>query len=586
MKRTHQALLALAVAGMIFIPACNKKTTGSDTPEKVEVAVQQLAATAANWNKEDVNALLAYVPEDTAFIQASTRAMEFAAVKKWLDKATASIDKSIKTLQNSRATIPPDRPEFAQFDATISILNTYRELASDFENVAPAWGIDALAHIDSVAYMRDDNLIAQMSLVDGSKFAEKLMPTIDSYLVAMKSLDNTKGEITHSEVKSGDSTWHVYSAKALIDEMEIKDQDAAAAIPSKIAINIGSNLLTVALISEKFDTNTLDKLLKPADKPFTKEALGKLTPTTIMTGFLDITKLVKNLTSPTGIAVLRELELAEGEATEECINEYNSLAAITPRLNIVTDAVNDEVIGKMTVVLSDKEELKKIAALRTKSISITSDKSIAGLNFNLNIPAAIGYIKSLSAAAEAKNYTCSAAKNIPGALKELLEIVANPQLMLFIQGISGINIALDKLDLKSDPVAIEGAINLTGPAVGITAPTLIGLASATSPEFAKLNLTKGQLANDIDFDFEGVKLKLNGLLTDTDLIYATPSYDVKVLSESAKIDANFFDIKIDNELFKLLPTDYIEALDEDLNMTFSVGTDDDGITLITKSKYR
>ena len=582
MKRTHQALLALAAAGLIFIPACKKAT--QENPEAP--AVQQLAATSVtNWNKEDVNALLTYVPEDTAYIQSSTRAFDLKdpGNKKLLDKAATSIDESITSIQNARATIPPDRPkeEFAEFDTIIDALKSYRDLLKDFENVAPTWGIDSLGRFDIVTYIRDENLVAQMSILDGSKLRDKISPMLNSYLGLIKD------KATQEEIKSGNTTWQVYSIKKLLDDMDIQNPDIVAAIPSKLAINYGSTLITAVLISDKFDTNSLEKYLKPADKPFTKEALGKLAPTTLQTGFVDIAKLTKALTSPTGLAILRELNLVEGEATEECINEYNSLAAISPRVNFVADFVGEEFIGKATAVLSDKEELKKISALRTKSFSLATDKSLGVINLNLDIKGTLAYLKSLSAAIEAKAYKCSAVKDLPGVIKEALGIVNNPQIMLFIQGITGLNIVLDKLDLNAQPPVIEAVANLTGPTVGTTAPLLLGLASAGMHEIAKLNLTKGQLAENIDFDFEGLKLKLNGLLTDTDLIYATSTYDVKALSESAKKDANFIDFQLDYALLSQLPSEYSKEFKslKDYIITFSLSTDDDGITFITKTQF-
>ncbi|MBQ9244596.1 MAG: hypothetical protein IJ165_15460 [Proteobacteria bacterium] len=584
MKRTHQALLALAAAGLLFMPACKKATQeNGDAP-----AVQQLAAapTVSDWNKADVNSLLAFVPEDTAFVQASTRQLDLtdANLKKLLDKAASSLDGSIADVQKNIDEIkdPADPKAAEALKTVLASLKEYRDLIKDFEHNAPAWGLDPLGHFDAIAYTRDQTLVMQATLVDSAKCKEKVVQSINAYL----SL--TEEQVTHEEIKSGASDWLVYSAKKLLDSADISDDPSVkSVIPSKLAINFGPQRVTAVLISDSFDTNTLENFLKPAEKPLSKDALGKIEPTTVQTGYLDITKLVKALTSPNGLSLLRALNLIEGEATEACIKEYNDIAAITPRILMTSDIDGENTITKITTVLSDKDALASLNALRTKRLSVTTDKSLMALNVNLDIKNAIAYIKSLSAAITAKNYQCSTLKDIPEMLNSVIEVVTNPQILAFINGISGLNVAVDKLDLKADPIAVEAIANLTGPTVGTTAPLLLGLAAAGEPQLSKLILTKGQPANDIELNIDKFAIKLNGMLTDTDLIYATQAYDIKTISESTPKDANFIDLMLDYALVSALPADYQESLGsfKDFIMTISLGTDDKGITFTTTSKY-
>ena len=629
MLTSKKVLLTLAAAGMIFSMTSCKKTTPTQEnniqPVVDEFAqfAEKIAKPSNNWNKEDVNALLAYVPEDTAFILASSRQIDVnhPFVQNVLGKYTqsfAAMDELFKEL-NNREDLQEDKETL---EKTKKMIDSVKGIITDYKANAPQFGLNP-EHMDAVTYLSGNKFVYKQTVDDGAKLKTKAVDFINM----MNSLPDADNFIKIKETKSGNETWQFLTfsddvsdtSNALIDSLKkqrdeaAKNNDTAAVerynksiadLENDIgsasmdsigfAIHYGQYIVTAVLITKEKDLDTLDEVLKPAAKPLNKSALGTIDASVAALGYIDNTKALNLLMAPD---TRKEIEkLLSTQLEPACDKELGDIVADYPRISLVQRVDgNNKATFESVIAYKDKEVLNKLRALHAPSLALSSDKTQLNIKFNLDLAKLIDQSIDFASALSQKTYECSMIQEFSTAAKEVPALANDLQFTMYksmISRISGLNIAIDKLDLKQDQ-PFEGLINLTGPSISDILANKLLLA----PVFAQIpglsNVTPGGEPTEIDLNhLTSLPLKLNAVATQTDLLVGTSSYDIKTISAAErKPNQNFFELTMTTELYHALLTSIDDdASDEKLKQslkdifnamftsyTISVGTNDEGL---------
>ena len=571
MKLMNKAVIVLAVASLVGLGACKKSENKAGGDEAAQSAALMQQADQ-KWDKADVNGLLTFVPEDTAFVVASTRLLSDNPL---MGKVTAY---SRKVFEASQKALDSNDPEIQAQKAKCEDIFKYSDeiLALDPEKMADRLGMDPKFHSDEIAYNLDKTIVIKQSGVVDYK---KLTAELDKMMgFASKCAGVEFPQPT--EIKNGDAAWRVYNIESLVASLGSdipKDANGKSIIPGSLAMNESNGVLTVAL----YDASTPDALaatLKPAAKALTKDALGNIGSDVYALGYIDNTKAAQVLLS------------LDPSIQANCKTEIAGIVSNFPRINFAYRVDNDgnPLYNDNTLVLADKAELKKLQELFVAHSALINDKSLAGLSLNIDITKFLTYTKGVYDAMVAKNYTCDAVKDIQDGFKQLADLSAEPQAAAFVNGISNLNLSLENFDMK-DPanLVLDAVASLEGTSVGTTIPMLVGLAAAGSPELAQaLKFVKGEVT-DIDLmPIVKMPIKIKAYLNDTQLIVGTEKQDVKAIAEGKKADDKaLLRILLDMSLIGKISDEIPSNLSINSKIDGQLGTNADGITLNWNMKY-
>ncbi|MBS7379687.1 MAG: hypothetical protein KIG72_00270, partial [Bradymonadales bacterium] len=333
----------LAASLCIGLPACKK----SEPADGGATTAQSLLNTQMNdpkWAKSEVNGLLKYIPADAPFVMASTREMN--ADSPFIKDLFKRTEKSITSLDNAKALLD----KLADKDSDVKMLSemstlfrTLMPLYADYAKNAPEFGLHPLID-DSVMYLDDANLVVKASIANRDKFKAKSIEIIKAVLNISKA-----GDIIAVETNSDYRT-----------TFSLKDNADSTVAQAKIIVDYGVEAVTAIIPLDPNGEVDVDRIVKPADNPLTKEKLGKIDSSVVGIGYVDnVIAFKKILSAPT----TRELigELFDMDMTAECGEEASELVAKYPRIDITYRVVNDKEIHlDSTLVVSDKQELKNI----------------------------------------------------------------------------------------------------------------------------------------------------------------------------------------------------------------------------------
>ncbi|MBO4350691.1 MAG: hypothetical protein J6A01_07095 [Proteobacteria bacterium] len=576
MKLMNKAVIVLAVASLVGLGACKKsekKADGDEVAQSAALMQQDAPAADQKWEKADVNGLLTFVPEDTAFVVASTRLLSDNPL---MDKVIAY---SRKVFEVSKKTMDIDDPEIQAQKAKCAELFKYSDelLALDLAKMADRLGVDPKFHSDEIAYNLDKTIVIKQSgVVDYKKLSAEL-----DKMMGLASQCAGVAFPQPTEVKTGDAAWRVYDIEkwvASLGEDVPKDANGKSILPGSLAMNETNGILTVALVDAS-NTDALAATLKPAAKALTKDALGNIAPDAYALGYIDNVKAAQVLLS------------LDPSIPDNCKTEISGIVANFPRFNFTYRVDNDgnPLYNDNTLVLTDKAELKKLQELFVAHSDLINDKSLAGLSLNVDIAKSLAYAKGVYDAMVAKNYTCDAVKELQDAVKNVADLGSDPQAAAFINGISNLNVSLENFDMK-DPanLVLDAVVSLEGASVGTTIPMLVGLAAAGSPELAKaLRFVKGEVT-DIDLTpMVQMPIKVKAYLNDTQLVVGTETHDVKAVADGKKVDDKaFLRILLDMSLIGKISNEIPANLSIDSKVDGGLGTNADGLTLNWNMKYK
>ena len=546
MRRCTTIISSVLAASMLFAFAgCKKEAPKSQ--EEVSQSVQKLAE-GKSVDKSEVNAMLAYVPEDSPFVFASTREFDInsPAMKKALQMAKDYMT-DIKPLIDQKLA------DAGGADSAVlkDIMADLTALVTDYEKKAPEFGLNPVIN-DDIIYLDGSMLVVKITLTDGAKFQAK----IDSYVKKVP-------EIKVTELKAGNDTFIEYAAGE-----------------NAIHVNYASNIVTLVVFADKNNTAELARTTAVAAKPLTKSKLGKVTSDVAAIGYVDNEIVLSKLLASADFRQAFESQF--GTLAPECDGELKAIVADYPRLNVTYRIKGDnEFISDFNLVIKNKDTVKRLKSLHADSPEIVKKDSLAGLKFNIDFARTIAWVTDLSKEMSTKTYACAPLKSAAEAIAQVPALLADPSAAMvknIVEGISGLNLAIDKLDVaevaQGNLSNVQAIVDLAGPTVGTVLPGAFMFVASKVPELASIKMN-GDAATTIDLkNLASVDLKVNAYLSDKDFIVGTQNYDVKAIAKSSrKSNDDFFALSIDSKLY---------------NSLLSMAGDDPDVAAVTKifQKYQ
>ncbi len=567
-------LSSILAASLLFgLAGCKK-----DAPKSQEEVTQKIQALAdGKWDKSDVNALIAFVPEDTPLVLASTREfdMNHPAMKKVMEKSKIVIDELVSMMSKY---VPEGEDEEAKLAR--KMIDDIKAFSSDYSKTLKEYGINPERN-DSIFYVDGALFVAKLTADDGSKLQAK----IDAYA---KSIPNLLIE----EVKSGNDSFVFYGAK--------EDGNSIG-----IYVNYGKNIVTFVINADvKNNAPDLGRTLKVADKQLLKSKLGKVNSEVAALGYIDNEIVVdKILNSETIREIFGDAE-ASALFSPECKSDIKAIAAEYPRMNFVERIKGDsEFSTEFNLVIKDKETVKRLKSLHAESVKIAGDNAIISAGLNIDVGKTIAWIKEVATNIGQKEYACKPIKEATQGIGMLPMLLASPKTAQFVsiaEGISGINLSLDDFNFmeitKEKFDSIKAIVDVSGPTVGKVLPNALAFAASFSPELAGIqpnaeNAVKIALPGELGDGFE-----INAYMTDNDFVIGTKNYDVKAIAKSSrKANPNFLEISLSSKIYNLIfdaakASGEVNTDNEDIKAimkifeslsfkySFAVGTNDDGLS--------
>jgi len=567
-----KSLIAAAAISMLFTFGACKKSADQNTNGDSNGQATQAAALVAgsNWNKADVNSLLSYVPADASAYQVSTRnfdidSPQMAAVFKFTSQYYKNSIESIKQTAPDAAD-----PERASFDAAIKSVESVLSLIDNYKTESVEWGLDPNMHIDSAAYLANNSLVAIVTLADGEKLKSKISNVFGSLKIVSDNLD-----IVKKEVGTGDDLWTIYALKDSIPETQITPA---------IAINITKNLVFAAVVDANVTEAELAAFKKPAANPITKDALGTIAANEASIAKVDNSKLIDLANAP-AIKALFKAAQSEEIISEACLKESKENFSTFPGVRVSQTIEDDNSMSfKAVLLMNSKDELAKINALHAASPDLLKATSLLGFKLNFDTSKALSYFTDVSSRISSKQYSCNLYTEIANAMKDLPEMLADPQIRGYVDGITGINAALDAVDIKN--AKFDGSVNITGTKIGEIIPGVKLLGASFVPELA--NLTKDQpLSIDLSA-VAGMPLSINAAYTDNDLMVTTAPNDVMALTKLPKNNRrHFVELYMSSDLIDAVGASEVVSIMNGLkfNYTISIGSNEEGIVFDMNYKF-
>ncbi len=583
-----KSLIGAAALSMLFtIGACKKEAAPSATdanapanseapanpgdpanpaaPADAATAAAPLAAPAAPsvWNKAEVNALLAYIPADSTLYGFSTRNFDanshqmmglFSFLANYYDNA-------IKTLKENAPS--PTDPDRVSFDAAIKDIEGALALIKDYKSQAADWGLDPDLHHDSVFYLAGTKLVSITSIADGDKFKAKLGTSFTSFGKLLKD-----AEIVTKEVGTGDNVWTIYALNEPIDGTQITPA---------VAFNITKTRVFLSVVSADVTEAELAELKNPAANPLTLQTIGTIGDRDASIAKMDNTKFLNLFNSPVIKAILSSA--GDELISSACVTETQELFNSFPGVKFTQVLNEDNTMSFRAVILMNaKDELAKLNSLHTPSSDLLKAASLVGLKINLDLNKSLTYFTDVSSRISSKHYACPLYANIASSMKEIPEMLADPQIRAYSDGISGVNFSLDSLDMATQTV--QGSVNVTGSKIGEIIPGVKLLASTVLPEFANLNKNQ-PLAIDLSAAAQ-MPLKINVAYTDTDLMVTTAPNDVMALTKLPKENRrHFIEFFLSTDLLDAVGGQEVATIMNDLKFkyTIAIGSNEEGIVI-------
>lgn len=542
------------VAGLVACSLCfgmaSCKKNENVTTNEQSAALEQKKD--VNFEKDAVNGLLEFVPADTPYVYASTREfrMDSPAIQKILKYSAAITEKSQTITALAEKEMSADPHELAQLKNAMKLLDSVAPLIQDFPKNAANYGLNAQM-ADSVMYVVDDCLVVKATIDDRAKFAEKFDPIIESLCTILSASPESK---IQRAVVEGNNFRSIYSV-SMTDDSDDEANEAGTAqssVVSKYYVDYGVNAITLIM---PFDVNKavdFDQFLKPAANPLKKEALGKIDSSINGIGYIDNVAIVDKImgTPAEVVASLFDVELDAA-----CGSEFKEIVKDYPRTKLVQKIVGDDHFTmEATVVVSDKEWLKKLQSLSAPHIALGTGNDLFELGFNLDIGKTVDLLMAMSKNMATKEYKCALLNDVKESVTEIDALLASPEAMLYKDSIfklTGLNMALSKLDLSKMPeVAVEAIVGLRGTSVAGVMTLLKPLVVRAVPELASLK-ANAESVTSIDLSEMIPNESAQAYLTDTDLLVGTKSYDLIAISKKeAKDNKKIFTFSMSGELIK------------------------------------
>lgn len=590
MKLWKTVAVSATLMSLCFAPACNKKENKPQPEQPPAVAAQ---AAPASWNVEEVNGLLREIPKDTPMAYVSTRNFDIHSpvMKKIMDFAKAYLKATVNIMDKMDEGISEAvTPEMKAF------LNDYIALLDDPVKMLKDWGIDAERN-ESVFYLDNGKLIIKQSVANAALLQDKLAEVLTKLnaVVAKDNADN-KNELIQADkgdfiqvksIESQGTTWKKYTLALSQAFHPEKFRNAL----SNFYVNFGNSFVTIIFYAGDIADQDLQYYIKTPEKSLTKDDLGVISKDTIAVGFMDNMKIF-DMMADNGIIrdIASNLEI---DLSDICMKEYREIVAAFPKVVMVNSTADSEFISRSTLVMSNKELVKKLGALKAQSKNTVNQDTLAAFKLNMNFAAAYNFAKDIAQSFKEKKYQCGTLEllnDIPEVFEMAKEIETQGEGLL--QNISGVNINMTKLDLsEEDNINFEGVANITGKNI----PKAIELIEAlVGPQMATMKaLALPAKAGDVkkinlSTFVPTLKNTLDVAYSDSDIFVVTEPLDVNKYMTLPNVENhNFIEFDMGTKLYSMIYMMQDESLKDAFNDVPKVlyktgmGADDQGLTFDT-----
>ena len=322
-------------------------------------------------------------------------------------------------------------------------------------------------------------------------------------------------------------------------------------------VNYGKNVITFVVFADPNNTAELARTLKIADKQMLKSKLGKISSDVAAIGFVNNESAVEKILASKAARDALNHAL-DGKLAPECDAEIKAIAADYPRMNMVYRIKSDkEFAQEFNLIMKDKDTVKRLESLHADSIQVVGDKSLMGAKLNIDLAKTLAWVKDAANKLSEKKYACAPLNKVSETAKQIPALLSSPgsaQIVSVVEGISGINFSLDKIDINEIKAgkfdSIQAVFDLSGPAVGTVLPGAMLFVASKMPELASLK-PNGDAAVTIDLTNSlELPIKVNAYMTDKDLVVGTTNYDAKSIAKgSRKSNTNFLEITLDSSLY-------------------------------------
>ncbi len=613
MKINHRFIGVLVTSCLLLSFAGCTKSKINIHSESENGSIQNVVDDS-NWNKEEVNGLLKYIPSDSSIVLVSTRnfdndnpvRMNFF---KKLGEVMPHLGKVFEVLifwysyEEDDPYLPEDlkndKAKLEGFKTLVEYLKVKREntLAwiKDPNAKATEYGFNA-KHIDVATYFYKNHYVLKFSVDDGNKLKLMLEKLLSARPEQAKLIDSRKFNLSNVEVDN--EKWSILTI--LSENMEWKP----APIWGRFAVNFTKDLVTVVPLGLDDNLDGYNDYLKPAETAVDKSAFGTISNKAVLMGYLDYGSHIKDLMRSPYINSKNEYNI---DISDACISEISDIYSRIPKATFVTELDNDnKIIHRINHELKDNELLNKVRDLHTDSLAISNDNSILSLVFNLNIDKTIKYLLEYLTALGEKDYQCASLKLIK-MLPKLLEVKDVKFALDIINKITGVNISLNTINLKNIMKSM-GFINVTGTSMDSVIDALSPKIYNEIPEIAKIK-KDAETPTEIKINNKYI---WNAYLTSSDFVAASNNTDLKsVLAGERKTSSVFLKMTATSEAFAhffkmnnleyrdvgnappdmrmeyAIETVYKSLFDsfDDTNVTVSFGTDDKGLVYSMETTF-
>ena len=288
-----------------------------------------------------------------------------------------------------------------------------------------------------------------------------------------------------------------------------------------------------------------------------KKHFGKIPSDAAAIGFINNETAIEKLLAS---KLAREAveDLLKGKLAPECDAEIKSIVADYPRFNMVYRIKSDkEFVSEFNLAIKDKDTIKHFESLHADSVQVVGDKSLFGVKFNIDLAKTLAWVKDASTKLGEKKYACTPLSKVAESAKQVPALLGSPsaaQVITIVEGISGMNFSLDKIDINEIKAGkfdnIQAVFDLAGPAVGTVLPGAMLFVASKMPDRASL---KPNADDAVTIDLSkslDVPLSVKAYMSDKDLVVGTTNYDVKSVAKgSRKSNDYFFEMSFDSSLY-------------------------------------
>ena len=553
--------------------------------------------TSCDWRKEDINALIPFVPADTPVFLATTRqinmqddiyATSFKRITyrtdtlKYVARKMAMDDVIFYKMKDAPLSHDKVRSALTALDLNFSTM--LHDILMDYENKAQDIGLNP-NHYDAVFFLNGTRPIFKFSADDGQKLKSWLQKELDSpmnYSISYKNVKSSTNEWTiftiyadpgadnpdiqhkYEQIKNECETLKKDPAKSeeyrsceitvsqLGTRLEYKDQlpvDGPRMVD--IAIHFDNHIITILAGVNSTDYKVLDNYLiipKQAVKPPKYEELSN---NTLATGFINLPELIQRYRSnPNDISNFAR-SLYGTELSAGCMDELQILANRFPKLDLTLKTDHTIASLETRIHFANESDIQVLKNYQKPGFIIPNQHLMAGINLNADISKLLNDIRAWANQLSTMPFKCDLFSSIPDYAQSFTETLDNPMLSPItanLDGLSNVTLYLDNYYYYHPEIKKDFLLSISGSNLDFSLSILSGmLMFDESAKDLRNALANYDTIQKVDLPVEGDEpIHMNVLRTQKTLTAATEKYDLTQTPKDFTSDAPLLSLYLGN----------------------------------------